>query len=194
METYNFNKFSIGISILSMAISIAAIFVSFKTSNDSDEQFNSVIQGYIEFEPTVQLYNEILNDPNIDPRQIFEIQGLSFGGYLQNIGSLPLKYKIVKFDIYFNDTMHKQLTAMDNIEALMYPKQSKTVNTGLAFFNSTRKPIQLSEARNIEIRCHVIIEYSDLNSSHKKKIEREYKTILHHSGSRVIWLRFADTI
>jgi len=108
-----------------------------------------------------------------------KLKSIRFGGGFKNIRKLPLKLKIIRFEIYFDNKLQdqgvvgKEIMLSSNEEEWMTPE---------VYFNDLMQSIQFSEAKKMRYRFFITAEYSDINGGNKKLLNIAYSVILTDTG------------
>jgi hypothetical protein len=170
---------------LAMVISILALWISIETCSSSEEQFLELNQGRIAVEADCILEHR-LSPKQKDELTQFQIDTVGISGIvyqlaIQNVGNLPIKFKVTSFQVFQEGKM--VLDAAGNYTQIyeLYPHSKEATFTSGVAFPFERTPI--AELRNRDIRVKYAVDYWDLGIDDVgiddiRKAEGQYRLIL----------------
>jgi len=131
----------------------------------ANQQFRLLNKGYLHAEPRLDLGG----DNVVFVRQIgggdvvlpdTPIDALNPVVKLSNLGNLPLKYRVLNFDVWFNDAQQTgKFEDTDHVIGVLFPKQD-----GLEFRRKglrllTTGPMRFADVMNLQIKIYIRVEY-----------------------------------
>lgn len=186
------------IALSAAIISLIALVFSWISFRNSNIQFQIINQSYLQADMTgngITIANNDRSIQGIEANDTLFVQGLNCSIALTNIGNIPLKYKVTKYDILINNHLKNSVDiANDNNVGILYPKQLLNFYMRTTPFQDNGQSIRYGNVKLMEITASVMIEYNDLNSSHIKTIDRKLKFIMHDNMMETRYLSFDDKI
>jgi hypothetical protein len=110
----------------------------------------------------------------------WELKGINFGGQFINNGESTLKLRIVDYEVYFNNKL--QSKGSIEKEILLPSKAKEEWITPQIHFNDAMQSILFSEAKKMNYRFSIKVEYSDISGINKKALNISYSVILTNTG------------
>ena len=109
-----------------------------------------------------------------------EVKGINFGGQFKNTGQPPLKLRIIKFEVYFNNKLQNHGVIEKGI--LLSSESNEEWMTPQIYFNDAMESIPFSEAKKLKYKFFITAEYSGINGNNKKTLNIAYSVILTNTG------------
>jgi hypothetical protein len=181
------------------AIAFVALLALGYQIRSSNKQFRVLNKGYLNAMPRL--------DIGVD--NATAVQHVRFGGdvvvspdlpvdalnpvvNLENLGNLPLKYRIVKFDVWLRDQLlTKPLASTDNLTGVLYPKAQGTFFARPGIRPNERGPIPFGELQTLTARIYIQISYGTTKDN-ESMFDREMDFRWMGNGGNVVFTEIRD--
>ena len=134
---------------------------------ETKEQFRVLNQGYLNAMPRLDPARDgatsVIQVPFGGEKVVaanLSVDALNPVVNLENLGNLPLKYRIVKFDVWLNDQLRTSpLAATDNVNGVLYPKVQGNYFARPGIRLDVRGPIPFGQLQKLTAKIHIQISY-----------------------------------
>jgi len=147
----------------------------------ANRQFGLLNKGYLNAAPRIDPARSDIVAPrkiqfggaeSVDPA--FPVEALNPVITLENVGNLPLKYRVLRFDVWIDGVLRtKPFGPADHVIGLLFPKTGTEFRIPGILLNSDSSPLPFSAVIRLQLRVHVAIEYNAGNE-HPCLCDREY--------------------
>lgn len=121
----------------------------------------------------------------------FAVDALNPVAELQNFGNLPLRYRVLKFDVWLNDQLRTQpFTSTDNVTGVLFPKAGTQFRRP-GIRPDLRGPMAFAQLQKLTARIHLQISYGT-NADNERMFDRELEFRLLGNGGDILFKAIND--
>lgn len=182
------------LSCISLAVSIVVFVLTGK-------QFFLLNQGYLDVEPQLGVAipdnQKVMTGRFNDVPSDLHINGINPALIVKNVGNIPIHYNVKRFSVTLNGKEYSNVRDTDLTYGVLYPKQQANFELATVYLDSLdhNKTFTYQLLRQTDMRCHFIVEYSNLNERMgKRKWDRAFVWKLYDNILKYVWMEYKDTI
>ena len=164
----------------------------------ADQQFIVLNQGFLSANPAFSFSNDdlpgtlaIAENTFISPDQQF--QAISPFVEIENVGNLPLKYNVLRYEVLINgEVYNKPFGPDDRTEGILYPKTKATFTLPALYFDKIQhRTLKFQEIQKLALKGSIKIQYYTV-SNDVKYVDRTFKWLVTGNQIRLTWDQFSD--
>jgi hypothetical protein len=166
----------------------------------ANRQFGVLNRGYLNAFPNLSPSLDTLDHTvhvqtggqlRIDPNARFD--GINLLVPLENMGNLPFKYEVKKFDVWINDVLRTaEFAKNDNTLGVLFPKQQgKYFQRAGIRINENGQGVAYGEIMSWRIKIHLEVHYHEYDEE-RRKLDRDYDFYFFTDGGKYVETTIRD--